>query len=407
MRVIEAARIGAGSSGGTVGALAPHAPENWNDKKAMQRDALVAAQGWWAGIAAAGGVDPGYARSGRLQPAIPGPALDSRIAAAARHWQGFAMRTCRAPAGPLVPPSPDGLWVVDDLTARIAPRRALAALAAAIRAAGGEIEEGAGPLHPDTLPGPAVWATGAGGLESLSADLGRPMGTGVKGQSALLGLSVPDTPQVYAGGLHIVPHADGTVAIGSTSENDFSDAAPDERLEALIASARAVCPALAGAPVLDRWAGIRPRAASRMTRPVGVGRRSKAPMGVEGFTITAERPSSATMRSTSRSASVLEALYGPMASSGAAAKSGRPSRTASPPRPSRARASKAASSARARATTGAGRPASRATCTPKLRSAGPGRTSWRNTGSPSQSVAATWALAAPGRRPATPATFSS
>lgn len=263
VRVIEAARIGAGSSGGTVGALAPHAPENWNDKKAMQRDALVAAQGWWAGIAAAGGVDPGYARSGRLQPAIPGPALDSRIAAAARHWQGFAMRTCRAPAGPLVPPSPDGLWVVDDLTARIAPRRALAALAAAIRAAGGEIEEGAGPLHPDTLPGPAVWATGAGGLESLSADLGRPMGTGVKGQSALLGLSVPDTPQVYAGGLHIVPHADGTVAIGSTSENDFSDAAPDERLEALIASARAVCPALAGAPVLDRWAGIRPRARTR------------------------------------------------------------------------------------------------------------------------------------------------
>ncbi|HRO15838.1 MAG TPA: FAD-dependent oxidoreductase, partial [Paracoccus sp. (in: a-proteobacteria)] len=28
--VIEAAAIGAGSSGGTVGALAPPAPENWN-----------------------------------------------------------------------------------------------------------------------------------------------------------------------------------------------------------------------------------------------------------------------------------------------------------------------------------------------------------------------------------------
>ena len=58
VRLIEADRLGAGSSGGTVGALAPHVPEPWNDKKALQRDALVAAEGWWAEVAAAGGVDP-------------------------------------------------------------------------------------------------------------------------------------------------------------------------------------------------------------------------------------------------------------------------------------------------------------------------------------------------------------
>ena len=42
-----------------------------------------------------------------------------------------------------------------------------------------------------------------------------------------------------------------------------------------------------------------------MIRPVGVGRRSRGPIGVEGLTMTAGSPASATSRSTSRSASVL------------------------------------------------------------------------------------------------------
>ena len=80
VRVIESLRIGAGSSGGTVGALAPHAPENWNAKKQMQLDALVAAEGWWAGIAEVGGIDPGYARTGRIQPADPATLDRLRVA---------------------------------------------------------------------------------------------------------------------------------------------------------------------------------------------------------------------------------------------------------------------------------------------------------------------------------------
>ena len=32
VRVVDPFGIGAGSSGGLVGALAPHVPENWNDK---------------------------------------------------------------------------------------------------------------------------------------------------------------------------------------------------------------------------------------------------------------------------------------------------------------------------------------------------------------------------------------
>ena len=43
-----------------------------------------------------------------------------------------------------------------------------------------------------------------------------------------------DRPQLFADGLHVVPHHDGTVAVGSTAERDF--AAPDttdDRLEFL------------------------------------------------------------------------------------------------------------------------------------------------------------------------------
>ncbi|MFP4328302.1 MAG: FAD-dependent oxidoreductase, partial [Paracoccaceae bacterium] len=38
--VVDPHGPGAGVSGGLVGALAPHVPENWNDKKAFQLDSL-------------------------------------------------------------------------------------------------------------------------------------------------------------------------------------------------------------------------------------------------------------------------------------------------------------------------------------------------------------------------------
>lgn len=254
VRVYEAARIGAGASGGHVGALAPHAPENWNAKKQVQLAALIAAADWWAGVAQAGGADPGYARTGRIQPVAPGTEarMAERITAARQNWPDWAgMELTDQPPGDLVPASASGLWLVDRLTARVSPRRAGAALAAAIRAMGGEILEGT--PAPDA---PAIWATGVAGLAPFG-------GGGVKGQSALLAFSAPNQPQVFADGLHIVPHSDGTVAIGSTSERDVADCGTDAQLDALIDKARTICPALIDAPVVDRWAGIRPRAPSR------------------------------------------------------------------------------------------------------------------------------------------------
>lgn len=253
VRVVEIAQVGVGSSGGHVGALAPHAPESWNAKKQVQLEALIAAADWWAQVAETAGIDPGYARTGRIQPVPIGAEqrMQGRIAGAKTHWPEWAsMQMTDAPDAELVPASPTGLWLVDGLTARINPRRACDALVAAIRAKGGQVITGA------TTDGPAIWATGVAGL----AEFG---GGGVKGQSALLAFSAPDAPQVFADGVHIVPHGDGTVAVGSTSERDVHDLATDAQLEALIAQARSLCPALGDAPVIDRWAGLRPRAKSR------------------------------------------------------------------------------------------------------------------------------------------------
>ncbi|MGD9918219.1 MAG: NAD(P)/FAD-dependent oxidoreductase [Paenirhodobacter sp.] len=264
VRLIEARRIGAGSSGGTVGALAPHVPENWNPKKQFQFESLMMAEAFWAAVRETGGRDAGYARLGRIQPLADAVAVaraEERAAEAVQHWGDAAVwRVAPVAAfGAFAPASPTGLVIHDTLTARAAPRAAGAALAAAIEALGGEIVIGEGEEI-----GLVLHATGSAGLATLSAVLGKTIGGPVKGQSALLRHDAGAVPQIYAESLHIVPHADGTVAIGSTSERDF--AAPettDAQLEALITKARTIVPALAGAEVIDRWAGLRPRAKSR------------------------------------------------------------------------------------------------------------------------------------------------
>lgn len=262
VRLIETRSIGAGASGGPVGALAPHVPENWNAKKAFQLDSLLMADAFWAGVAAAAGLSPGYARTGRLQPLADAAAIglaEVRGVSAASLWQGRAeWQIVRAQAG-WGPTSPTGWWVQDTLSARLQPPLACAALAAALRAAGGEIVIGAA-----ADAGRVIWATGVSGLDMLTQSLGVRVGDGQKGQALAVRFAAPGSPQIFADGLHLVPHADGTVAIGSTSERMFG--APDQvdgQLDVLLARAVAVCPLLAGAPVVARWAGLRPRAASR------------------------------------------------------------------------------------------------------------------------------------------------
>ncbi|MFW2588855.1 NAD(P)/FAD-dependent oxidoreductase [Sagittula sp. SSi028] len=262
VQVVDPHGAGAGSSGGIVGALAPHVPENWNEKKAFQLDSLLMAETFWREVEQAGGQSAGYGRTGRLQPVMDDNGLGlarERATGAAQLWRGQAVWEVVKDAGPLAPASPTGWLIRDTLTARMHPRHACAALVAALAARGVPV------LAQAEDAGAVLWATGWRGLLDLTEATGRKVGDGVKGQAVAMRFDAgADAPQLFVDGLHIVPHADGTVAIGSTSERTFDDpTATDAQCEGLIERARDALPALRKAEVIERWAGVRPRARSR------------------------------------------------------------------------------------------------------------------------------------------------
>ncbi|MFN3661174.1 NAD(P)/FAD-dependent oxidoreductase [Yoonia sp.] len=255
VQVIDPAGVAAGASGGLVGALAPHVPENWNDKKAFQFDSLIMAAAFWADVAELTGADTGYARTGRLQPLVDARAVElarARATSADNLWRGHATWQVESVTDvPWMPPSPSGFVVRDTLSALIHPRRATQALADAVLALGGTIRPVGSPY------GKIVWATGWAGMQEIG-------GNGVKGQAALLRFDAAGAPQLFADALHIIPHLDGTVAVGSTSERDFTDpATTDSALDDVIARAIAAFPVLQKATIIETWAGVRPRAPSR------------------------------------------------------------------------------------------------------------------------------------------------
>jgi glycine/D-amino acid oxidase-like deaminating enzyme len=264
VRVVDPFGPGAGSSGGLVGALAPHVPENWNQKKAFQFDSLMMAAAFWTDVEATGGVSAGYGRTGRLQPIADARALElahARAKTAATLWQGQAQWQVLATntLGPWMPPSPTGYVIRDSLSARLHPRRACQALVAGLATLGVDVVKDA------AAKGAVVEATGAAGLKALGINAGRNVGVGIKGQAALLRYDAgPGVPQLFADTVHIVPHADGTLAVGSTTERDYDDpTSTDTALDDVIARATAALPVLHGAEVIERWAGLRPRARTR------------------------------------------------------------------------------------------------------------------------------------------------
>ncbi|KJZ17971.1 NAD(P)/FAD-dependent oxidoreductase [Loktanella sp. S4079] len=255
VQVIDPHGVAAGASGGVVGALAPHVPENWNEKKAFQFESLIMADQFWAGVESISDTNVGYLRSGRLQPLADERAVAlarDRAITASELWQGKAnWEVIPAPQSDWMPPSPTGFVIRDTLSALIHPRRATRALAQAVVALGGTVVEEGQPQ------GKVVWATGWNGV----AELG---GGGVKGQAVVLAHDAAGMPQLFADALHIIPHADGTVAIGSTSEREFTEPTQtDDQLDDVLSRAIAAFPVLKDAPILERWAGVRPRSKSR------------------------------------------------------------------------------------------------------------------------------------------------
>lgn len=291
VQLVDKRRIGAGASGGLLGALMPHLPDRWNAKKAFQFEALVRLEEDVAALEAETGLSTGYRRSGRLIPLAKPHNRDIALGHAEDAldvWRtpdrAFAFEVLDAPpvAGwPAEGAMACGL-VHDHLAGRLAPRGLLTALRAALdKLPGVSIREGVGIDAIDAAASIARLDDGseiafgncvlAAGVETfplltaLTPPLAKFVGTGVKGQAACLKAAVdPSLPVIFADGLYIVPHENGLVAIGSTSENSFADPhATDGLLDTLIEKARHMAPVLGDAPVVERWAGLRPKAIGR------------------------------------------------------------------------------------------------------------------------------------------------
>jgi glycine oxidase len=288
--VVEAAEPGQGASGGLLGALMPHMPDRWSDKKQFQFDALIALEAEIAALEAETGLSAGYRRCGRLIP-LPKPHLRTIALGHSRdadlYWRvekrRFYWRVLdRPPMDGWIDPSAGASgFVQDTLAARVAPRSLVDVLSAFLRNARHvRIKSGVPIKSMDPVRGLAVSPDGdiafgrcilsAGYqsfpmLDALTSGLRTTLGQPVKGQAALLKTKIdPGLPVIFRGGLYIVPHENGLVAVGSTSESRFDNPlTTDHQLDDLVASARALVPSLVGADIIERWAGLRPKAIDR------------------------------------------------------------------------------------------------------------------------------------------------
>jgi Glycine/D-amino acid oxidases (deaminating) len=140
--LVDAGHLGGGASGGLLGALMPHTPDRWNDKKQFQLEALVSLEEEIALLEAETGLSTGYRRSGRLIP-LPKPHLRDialrNAEDARRNWvvggRSFAWNVLET--------APDARWVSaasceaglvhETLSGRVSPRLLAAALAERLR----------------------------------------------------------------------------------------------------------------------------------------------------------------------------------------------------------------------------------------------------------------------------------
>lgn len=275
--VLEKRHVGAGASGGFLGALMPHMPDRWNAKKQMQYEGLVTLPLAINELEDETGLDCGYRRCGRLLPLKHEKMLlhlQERRHGAEANWvdadasplftlehvppdvlkKEFSGPLGKAWLNPLMAPFGAGF---DTLSARVNPRDYLAALAAYVRGhPKGEIREaaevtafqvnvtGASVTLSDGTSVDARRIVVANGyeayllLKNFDGGLGvtvngqRITGRGVKGQAVLLDLPHLDNlPIVYDSGSYIVPHGKATgtdatglpnrIAVGSTSVDDW------------------------------------------------------------------------------------------------------------------------------------------------------------------------------------------
>lgn len=289
--LVDAGEIGSGASGGLLGALMPHMPDRWSEKKQFQFEALLSLEDEIAALEDETGLSAGYRRCGRLIP-LPKPHLrtialrheqdaEKQWIHGERRFHWHVLDNSPLPGWPTVEAGGSG-FVHDTLAARVSPRGLVSVLAARVRQLPAvrvltqmEVTAFDAVANTVTLQDGATIAFGhcivsAGFrsfpfLDGLTTGLSVSLGQPVKGQAALLRADIdPALPVIFRDGLYIVAHEGGRVAIGSTSENSFADPlATDAQLDTLIDAAADLVPALRQADVIERWAGLRPKAIDR------------------------------------------------------------------------------------------------------------------------------------------------
>ena len=288
--IVDKRQIGQGASGGVLGALMPHRPVNWTDIQTFQLEALLSLETEVAALEAATGVSCGYSRCGRIMPIDSVSFLTEHEqwqAGSREHWPiasasgtGISWNIIHGARDPGWPALKPGFIACsfDTFSARISPRGLLKALVSGLPpdvtvvencpveavSADGEVllADGA-----ELSPGRVIVAAGYESFGLLQPRLQCQPGWGVKGQAIVLRPQrkpADNMPIVYGGGTYVIAHDDGLVAVGSTSTRSFADACVDEAVSRKLAQRAAeLCPDLAGADIVEQWAGIRPRAAGR------------------------------------------------------------------------------------------------------------------------------------------------
>ena len=261
--LLDAAPEAREASWAAGGMLAPH-HERLGHPETCDEDLWrlgVAGLGWWADLA------DELAMRERIDlhldgGLVPGEAVDLALVAAL--------------GGAPVPVPP---WMHAEAASwlpggRVDPRRALVALRAALVAAGVVLRYGvtveriaAGRVTsscgPDWRADAVVLAAGAWS-PALAASTGLHLeGQPVKGQMLRFGAADGVMDRfVHAPGSYLIPRRGQGVVVGATMVESGFDKSEDLRaIDRLAAAARALVPALATAPVVEHWTGLRPRLA--------------------------------------------------------------------------------------------------------------------------------------------------
>lgn len=309
--LVEKDQIGAGASGGLLGALMPHMPERWDGKKQFQFEALHNLPTEIAELEAQTNISCGYRRTGRIAPIMNATKRGQMLGHTPdveKYWLGEynwqILDETPVANWPIAEKATHGV-VHDTLTARVNPRGLLASLKQAlIEDQNVTLFEGIGLERFDRERGVAalddkseiafshiVIAAGVETFDFIAPQLDvaiRALGKPIKGQAATISADIdPDWPILFDDGVYIISHGQGRVAIGSTSELEFDEPfSTDRQLDELIIKAGNLCPALRDAEVIERWAGLRPRAIGRDPLVDGMPDAENILIATSGFKIT-------------------------------------------------------------------------------------------------------------------------